>query len=160
MKKGIFNGDFKFFSLVFLYYFVPDEMPKDDDRSRSSPRDQVKDPEDMTPCPLCQEPFHEYSVLEAHVMQIHSVNSEGLKRLLMLMEGSHWLNNSRAPAALANHDTSGNEDHDEHEKSAESPNKGKADNDNVMISNEPSIMEKKSIIHELCQKQKCCPTYL
>ena len=27
-------------------------------------------------------------------MQIHSVNSEGLQRLLMLMEGSHWLNNN------------------------------------------------------------------
>ncbi len=28
-------------------------------------------------------------------MQIHSVNSEGLRRLLVLMEGSHWLNNNR-----------------------------------------------------------------
>ena len=26
-------------------------------------------------------------------MQVHSVNSEGLQRLLSLMEGSHWLNN-------------------------------------------------------------------
>ncbi len=29
-------------------------------------------------------------------MQIHSVNSEGLQRLLVLMEGSHWLNNNRS----------------------------------------------------------------
>ena len=29
-------------------------------------------------------------------MQIHSVNSEGLQRLLMLMEGSHWLNNNNS----------------------------------------------------------------
>ena len=28
-------------------------------------------------------------------MQIHSVNSDGLQRLLVLMEGSHWLNNKR-----------------------------------------------------------------
>ena len=50
---------------------------------------------EVTRCPLCQEPFNDYSVLESHVMQLHSVNSEGLKRLLMLMEGSHWLNNAR-----------------------------------------------------------------
>ena len=35
-------------------------------------------------------------------MQIHSVNSEGLQRLLVLMEGSHWLNNKR------NHNSSNN----------------------------------------------------
>ena len=40
-----------------------------------------------TPCPLCQEPYSEYSELENHVMQIHSVNSDGLQRLLVLMEG-------------------------------------------------------------------------
>lgn len=45
-------------------------------------------------CPLCQDAFKERAVLERHVMQIHSVNSEGLQRLLMLVDQSHWLNQS------------------------------------------------------------------
>lgn len=43
-------------------------------------------------CPLCQEAFRDRPQLERHVMQIHSVNSEGLQRLLMLVDQSHWLN--------------------------------------------------------------------
>ena len=30
--------------------------------------------------------------LEQHAMQLHSINAEGLQRLMMLMQGSHWLN--------------------------------------------------------------------
>lgn len=49
-------------------------------------------------CPLCQDSFKERANLEKHVMQIHSVNSEGLQRLLMLVDQSHWLNQvSRTP---------------------------------------------------------------
>ena len=43
-------------------------------------------------CPLCQDSFSERVQLERHVMQIHSVNSEGLQRLLSLVDQSHWLN--------------------------------------------------------------------
>lgn len=43
-------------------------------------------------CPLCQDSFKDRPSLERHVMQIHSVNSEGLQRLLMLVDQSHWLN--------------------------------------------------------------------
>ncbi|KAI8426506.1 hypothetical protein MSG28_005320 [Choristoneura fumiferana] len=43
-------------------------------------------------CPLCQDAFKERAALERHVMQIHSVNSEGLQRLLLLVDQSHWLN--------------------------------------------------------------------
>ncbi|CAH1155315.1 unnamed protein product [Phaedon cochleariae] len=43
-------------------------------------------------CPLCQDCFKDRTTLERHVMQIHSVNSEGLQRLLMLVDQSHWLN--------------------------------------------------------------------
>lgn len=43
-------------------------------------------------CPLCQDSFSERVQLERHVMQIHSVNSEGLQRLLLLVDQSHWLN--------------------------------------------------------------------
>jgi hypothetical protein len=46
--------------------------------------------------------FESYSSLESHVMQIHSVNSEGLQRLLMLMEGSHWLNNNNNNSSSRN----------------------------------------------------------
>ena len=43
-------------------------------------------------CPLCQEGFHDKETLEQHAMQLHSINAEGLQRLMMLMQGSHWLN--------------------------------------------------------------------
>ena len=73
--------------------------PSDDETSCKETLGQHQSSQEggsVTRCPLCQEPFTDYSVLESHVMQLHSVNSDGLKRLLMLMEGSHWLNNSRA----------------------------------------------------------------
>ena len=47
-------------------------------------------------CPLCQETFRNKDLLESHAMQIHSINSEGLQRLVMLMQGSHWLNSIKA----------------------------------------------------------------
>ncbi|XP_058799739.1 zinc finger homeobox protein 4, partial [Phymastichus coffea] len=43
-------------------------------------------------CPLCQDSFKHRSDLEKHVMQIHSVNTDGLQRLLHLVDQSHWLN--------------------------------------------------------------------
>lgn len=60
--------------------------------------------EEPTPellCPLCQDGFKERSALEKHVMQIHSVNADGLQRLLLLVDQSHWLNNNprNTPAA-------------------------------------------------------------
>jgi AT-binding transcription factor 1 len=45
-------------------------------------------------CPLCQDCFKHRTALEKHVMQIHSVNSDGLQRLLLLVDQSHWLNNN------------------------------------------------------------------
>ena len=45
-------------------------------------------------CPLCQEGFRDKDTLEQHAMQLHSINAEGLQRLMMLMQGSHWLNNA------------------------------------------------------------------
>ena len=63
-------------------------------------------------CPLCQEPFEEYNVMETHVMLIHSVNSDGLKRLLLLMEGSHWLNNSQSKDRDFSKQKNENEDND------------------------------------------------
>lgn len=45
-------------------------------------------------CPLCQDRFRERPALEKHVMQIHAVNADGLQRLLLLVDQSHWLNNN------------------------------------------------------------------
>ena len=50
--------------------------------------------------------------METHVMLIHSVNSDGLKRLLLLMEGSHWLNNSRSKEREVSQENNENEDND------------------------------------------------
>ena len=47
---------------------------------------------ELVTCPLCQEGFRGKDSLEEHAMQIHSINTEGLQRLMMLMQGSHWLN--------------------------------------------------------------------
>ncbi|KAF4517678.1 hypothetical protein B566_EDAN004972, partial [Ephemera danica] len=49
-------------------------------------------------CPLCQDGFKEKGQLERHVMQIHSVNAEGLQRLLLLVDQSHWLNSRQESA--------------------------------------------------------------
>ena len=37
-------------------------------------------------CPLCQEPFTEKTKIETHLKQVHNVNSEGLQKLLLLVE--------------------------------------------------------------------------
>ena len=49
-------------------------------------------------CPLCQEGFKDKDTLEQHAMQLHSINAEGLQRLMMLMQGSHWLNSVKNAA--------------------------------------------------------------
>ncbi|XP_055714609.1 zinc finger protein 2 isoform X2 [Phlebotomus papatasi] len=41
-------------------------------------------------CPLCQEAFGDKSTLEQHVMGVHSVNTDGLSRLLHLVDASQW----------------------------------------------------------------------
>ncbi|XP_037926032.1 zinc finger protein 2 isoform X4 [Hermetia illucens] len=45
-------------------------------------------------CPLCQDSFNDRKSLESHVMGVHSVNSDGLTRLLQLVDTSHWLNST------------------------------------------------------------------
>ena len=51
--------------------------------------------EDTVTCPLCKENFKDKDTLEDHAMSLHSINSEGLARLMMLMQGSHWLNSNK-----------------------------------------------------------------
>lgn len=43
-------------------------------------------------CPLCQDYFTEKQALEMHLMTIHSVNRDGLARLLLLVDTSIWQN--------------------------------------------------------------------
>ncbi|KAJ9578428.1 hypothetical protein L9F63_005348, partial [Diploptera punctata] len=60
--------------------------------SQSEPSPPSSSPARDFLCPLCQDGFRDRTQLERHVMQIHSVNSEGLQRLLLLVDQSHWLN--------------------------------------------------------------------
>lgn len=48
-------------------------------------------------CPLCQEFFSDKRTLERHVITIHSVNSDGLARLLNLVDTNLWLNSKKSP---------------------------------------------------------------
>jgi len=84
--------------LKYKCYFSPpgadtsgESKSKRDRHMSSSPESK---PDECMTCPLCQEKCRDRTKLESHVMQVHSVNSEGLQRLLMLVNQSHWLNNS------------------------------------------------------------------
>lgn len=72
---------------------VPKKKPSPSPFSTSSTTDEYS-----VMCPLCQENFTERKPLEQHVMTVHSVNSEGLNRLLQLVDTSHWVNNKKSPS--------------------------------------------------------------
>ncbi|PRD32287.1 UNVERIFIED_CONTAM: zinc finger homeobox protein 3 [Trichonephila clavipes] len=42
-------------------------------------------------CPLCQDGFREWGVLENHLIDTHHVNKEGVKRLLALVDKTEWM---------------------------------------------------------------------
>lgn len=91
-------------------------------RERSqSPRQRTPSPQQRNDflCPLCQDGFGSKSSLEKHVMQIHSVNSEGLQRLLMLVDQSHWLNTVSRPSNANQQSSSESSSASKHEKSME-----------------------------------------
>ena len=91
-------------------------------------------------CPLCQEQFEEYSVLETHVMLIHSVNSDGLNRLLLLMEGSHWLNNSQSKHSDYHKDKTDNEENKSgNERVEEHEGKGDKSTFEIVHESEPCV---------------------
>ena len=72
--------------------------PQNQQMQKSSPfSTSVINDEYSIMCPLCQESFTERKALEQHVMCIHSVNADGLNRLLQLVDTSHWLNNKKSP---------------------------------------------------------------
>ncbi|KNC24219.1 Zinc finger protein 2, partial [Lucilia cuprina] len=47
-------------------------------------------PNNSVQCPLCQDYFTEKHTLEIHLMTVHSVNRDGLSRLLLLVDTSLW----------------------------------------------------------------------
>ncbi|XP_050544657.1 zinc finger homeobox protein 3 isoform X2 [Daktulosphaira vitifoliae] len=75
--------------------YVASESPKisGNQEQQTSSSDEKK-PELY--CPLCQDVFEDIINFEKHLMKIHSVNSEGLQRLLSLVNQSHWLNSSKS----------------------------------------------------------------
>ncbi|GIX77662.1 zinc finger homeobox protein 4 [Caerostris extrusa] len=42
-------------------------------------------------CPLCQDGFRDWDVLENHLIDTHHVNKEGVKRLLALVDKTEWM---------------------------------------------------------------------
>ena len=72
-----------------------EEEKKDEQEKQNNMEEEEAGGQDVL-CPLCQETFRNKDLLESHAMQIHSINSEGLQRLVMLMQGSHWLNSIKA----------------------------------------------------------------
>lgn len=78
-------------------------------------------------CPLCQDAFVDKASLEKHVMQIHSVNSEGLQRLLMLVDQSHWLNQNRSTPGQSSSPSSSSEKEKEKESKDDDNNESMED---------------------------------
>ena len=110
-------------------------------RKKEMNNDASRTPTPSMHCPLCQEQFEEYDVMETHVMLIHSVNSDGLKRLLLLMEGSHWLNNSHSKNREYSKDKNELED-DKLEKDESNEREGKEDKarfDSILTSSDACL---------------------
>lgn len=109
-------------------------------------------------CPLCQDAFKDRPNLEKHVMQIHSVNSEGLQRLLMLVDQSHWLNQvSRTPTpgqTNTNVQTPPNQMISPSSVSSKDSNKlDKSDTNNVDL--EPDMMSPNSEENAEFENERC-----
>jgi hypothetical protein len=75
---------------------VNEEEEEEEEMEQDEQEEVEEEEENLVTCPLCQEGFRGKETLEEHAMQIHSINSEGLQRLMMLMQGSHWLNNIKS----------------------------------------------------------------
>lgn len=59
----------------------------------SSGSGQSKEPSSAgVSCPLCQNRFADRAQVEQHAATAHSVNAEGLERLMLLVEQANWLN--------------------------------------------------------------------
>jgi len=63
-----------------------DEENLDEERKEEHMRSEEDSECDLS-CPLCQEGFQSKDSLERHAMALHSVNAEGLARLMMMMRG-------------------------------------------------------------------------
>lgn len=50
-------------------------------------------------CPLCQDDFREKAPLEKHLIQVHNVSTEGMHRLLTMVD-QEWLNNNSSGGSV------------------------------------------------------------
>eukprot|EP00094_Tigriopus_californicus_P012214 TCALIF_11805-PA protein Name:"Similar to ZFHX3 Zinc finger homeobox protein 3 (Homo sapiens)" AED:0.08 eAED:0.10 QI:0/0/0/0.75/1/1/4/0/2625 len=69
----------------------PLERAHSDLKSPMGGKRRLSSPVQEKKCPLCQELHSDYLSLEKHVNQVHSVNPDGLKRLMVLIDGCRWL---------------------------------------------------------------------
>ncbi|KAI4458158.1 zinc finger homeobox protein [Holotrichia oblita] len=111
-------------------------------------------------CPLCQDSFKERPNLERHVMQIHSVNNEGLQRLLMLVDQSHWLNHASRTSTPNNSTTNNQIQTASHQlvspTSVSSKDSNKMDkNDSTNLDVEPDIMSPNSDDNTEFEYERC-----
>lgn len=111
-------------------------------------------------CPLCQDSFKERPNLERHVMQIHSVNNEGLQRLLMLVDQSHWLNHASRTSTPNNSTTNNQIQTASHQlispTSVSSKDSNKLDkNDSTNLDVEPDIMSPNSDDNTDFEYERC-----
>lgn len=102
-------------------------------------------------CPLCQDVFEDLINFEKHLMNIHSVNSEGLQRLLSLVNQSHWLNSSKSSQPSPPH-TSTSPPSPDLEKSNEKSNDDIQEHDNDE-NKCPTCQKVCKNIDDLCQHQ-------
>lgn len=58
--------------------------------SQHSSQNQIQQPKSVQ-CPLCQEQFKELNKIESHLVETHNVTSEGMQRLLALVDTSVWV---------------------------------------------------------------------
>lgn len=72
-----------------------DVVATDDDDQNTNVEEEIR-----VGCPLCQDQFSVKRALEQHLMTVHSVSSDGLARLLNIVDPAQWLpiNKSTKPA--------------------------------------------------------------
>lgn len=97
-------------------------------------------------CPLCQNLFTERNALEIHLMKVHSVNKDGLARLLLLVDTSVWMQNDKnlkvsCPLSAVT-------------ETASCSVSSKVTSEAPMLSNQPTLAT-----NELLFCQQCCSSF-
>ncbi|XP_055690106.1 zinc finger protein 2 isoform X3 [Lutzomyia longipalpis] len=69
---------------------ISEADPEDAEHEETDKHEEEPSEEVSISCPLCQEAFSDKTSLEQHVMGVHSVSTDGLSRLLHLVDSSQW----------------------------------------------------------------------